>query len=251
VADQELGIKSILAETIPLLCEETPAGWDQWCKRLSTVQVSYTKRPPDDLAWYYRRVVDWAFGIMRQLPGSLHPIIPENVSDSAAAARAMDQAIHWCELQLSPPPPPESLPASAGPDRGQQAAPLEQTTRPAKRSAAERMTVAEANEKARQLARKGKKAFFDLSEREQARRIGCSWATWRKTDLYRDAKKKGRLLRQRSKPRAPGSPSVVSLTKGLEAVTAEGDRDEVLQQLIAEQEADDDTHPKTRIRRRL
>src|SRR5262249_44661135 len=144
--------RSILAEAIPLLCWEAPGGWDQWHERLSTVEVTYVERPSIDLAWYYRRVVDWAFGIMRQLPGSLRPIIPENVSDEKTAARAIDQVIHWCEVQLSTLPPTESPLAPAGPNRG------EKDMLPAPKRA--RMTVEDANKKAMQLAKEKKQAFF-------------------------------------------------------------------------------------------
>src|SRR5207247_2208008 len=40
------------------------------------------------------------------------------------------------------------------------------------------MSVAEADQKGRQLAKELGKAFPLLSEREQARRIGCTWKTW-------------------------------------------------------------------------
>jgi hypothetical protein len=126
-----------------------------------------------------------------------------------------------------------------------------------------RMTVEAANEKARKLAKRLRMSFFLFSEREQARQIGCSWATWRKTTFYEKAQKiRFRLTRQAGKEKAPASPPVVSLTGDLEAVTGEGDRNETLDRLIAEQEADrepsplDDDQPdapprKVRTRKRL
>jgi hypothetical protein len=100
-----------------------------------------------------------------------------------------------------------------------------------------RMTVEEANRKATDLAKRLKKKFFTLSEREQAKRIGCSWATWKKTTFYQAAKKK-------LPPRKKGSrKGAVSLTDTLQAATGEGGRDEVLNQLIAEQEADGEPSP--------
>ena len=101
------------------------------------------------------------------------------------------------------------------------------------------MTVGKANEEAMKHARKKRQGFFALSERQQAELIGCSWTTWRKTPFYAEALKK----RPTSKPKKPSSPKAVSLTAEREAVTGEGDRDEVLKQLVAEQEADKEPSP--------
>jgi hypothetical protein len=105
------------------------------------------------------------------------------------------------------------------------------------------MTVEEANRKAMELAKLLKQDFFSLSERKQAKRIGCSWGTWRKTTFYKQAKKKGRRSQRAKGERAAGSPSVSSLTGNLEAAIGEGHRDEVLNQLIVEQEADHEPSP--------
>ncbi len=102
-----------------------------------------------------------------------------------------------------------------------------------------RMTVKEANEKAMKLARKMRKGFFALSERQQADEIGCSWATWNKTPFFAEAQRK----RPPGKPKKPSSPKTESLTTEREAVTGEGDRDEVLRQLAAEQAADREPSP--------
>jgi hypothetical protein len=104
-----------------------------------------------------------------------------------------------------------------------------------------RMTRTEANDKAKELAKKLKKAFFALSEREQAKRIGCHLKTWKKTPLYQEAKRK----KAKNKPpgNAPAAPGAVPFTATLEAAAVEGGRDEVLNQLIAEQEADSEPSP--------
>ncbi len=100
-----------------------------------------------------------------------------------------------------------------------------------------RMTVEQANKRAMQLAKQMKEGFFSLSEREQARRIGCSWVTWGKTEFYAQAQK-----RRARQPRSPER-KATSFTSHVEAVTGEGDRNEVLNQLIAEQEADSEPSP--------
>jgi hypothetical protein len=107
------------------------------------------------------------------------------------------------------------------------------------RNSSKRMTVAEANNKAMKLARKLRAAFFELSERQQAEMIGCSWATWHKTDFFQQAQGKRRLRESRQ----PSSPETVSLTDGREAATGEGCKDEVLEELIAQQQADHEPSP--------
>jgi hypothetical protein len=139
------------------------------------------------------------------------------------------------------PPPTDSRTA------GSQGPPVHRTEGPpvpAKAMASVRMTVAEANGRAMQIARRMGDEFFLLSERKQAKQIGCSWTTWSRTDFYRGAKnKKVSLAKQIVKGHTPSSPPVVRLTDSLQAVTGEGNRDEVLNKLIAEQEADLEPSP--------
>jgi hypothetical protein len=108
-----------------------------------------------------------------------------------------------------------------------------------------RMLVASANEKAMELAKQFGSAFFVLSEREQARRIGCSPRTWTKTPFYERAKQTGARMRaQHDRPgKGVGAPSTVSYTRELDAVTGDGERDEVLKKLAAEQEGDYEPSP--------
>jgi hypothetical protein len=101
-----------------------------------------------------------------------------------------------------------------------------------------RMTVEQANERAGHLVKQMRKAFFQLSARKQAEKIGCNWGTWTKTPFYQKYKKRNAVP-----DRGAGSPPVVSLTSDLEAVTGEGDPNEILEQLIAEQKADSEPSP--------
>jgi hypothetical protein len=147
-----------------------------------------------------------------------------------------------------------------------------------------KMTVEEANEKAMKLAGRMKQAFFLLSEREQARLIGCHWRTWTKTTFYAKAQqKRGRIARKVAGQKVAGTRPAVSLTGAVEAVVGDGERNEVLnclidgerkptdkkpewedlspaeqQELVADQEADyepdpldDDRRKKVRTRKRL
>jgi hypothetical protein len=101
----------------------------------------------------------------------------------------------------------------------------------------QRMTVDEANAAAMRLADTMGPAFFNLSERQQAEKIGCHWNTWRKTPLYKAGDKR------REKAPGTGSRSAVSLTPRLEAITGQGEKDQVLKELIEEQERDFEPSP--------
>jgi hypothetical protein len=108
--------------------------------------------------------------------------------------------------------------------------------KPAKRS---RMTKEQANQRAQRLVKKKRRAFFAMSQRQQAKLIGCSWATWKATEFYKVLASQGKF-HNRSKT---SSPKVESLSAGREKVAGQGERDEVLSQLIASQEADREPSP--------
>jgi hypothetical protein len=101
-----------------------------------------------------------------------------------------------------------------------------------------RMSKTDANEKAKVLAKRYGRAFFQMSKRKQAELIGCHCRTWAATDLYRSAVKKGLVS-----PSKTRSPKTVSFTSEQEKVTGEGERDEVLRQLLAECAADNEPSP--------
>jgi hypothetical protein len=110
-----------------------------------------------------------------------------------------------------------------------------------------RMTVAEAEAQARKLYTRNRRRFAGLSKRQQAAEIGCTFATWAKTDLHK-------YLYPGKVVRGGRSKAAVSLP-GQDGGPAEGRRDEVLQQLseqerarelaklISEQEADCEPSP--------
>jgi hypothetical protein len=105
-----------------------------------------------------------------------------------------------------------------------------------------RTSVEEANKEAMRLAGSMGKAFFAWSDARQAKKIGCDVRTWRKTTFYREARRK--LSRMRP-PTATKKPSrrAVSLTPEVEAVTGQGEPDELLQRLMEQQEADREPSP--------
>jgi hypothetical protein len=96
------------------------------------------------------------------------------------------------------------------------------------------------------------KAFFALSVRAQAAKIGCHRNTWRQTKVYQEALAAGRI-----KPPKPTAPKAVSLTAPLEGAIQDGERDEVLKELGAAQHADGEASPlapgrrKHHVRKRL
>jgi hypothetical protein len=113
------------------------------------------------------------------------------------------------------------------------------------------MTVAEANLKARELARWRRKKFFAMSQNDQAKEIGCSWGTWSKTPFYKECKKQGKI-KPGKHPKGSRPPSVVSLTAKMEEVVGDGDKNQVLEEvadketledLIAEQQAEREPSP--------
>src|SRR5262249_17854164 len=72
-----------------------------------------------------------------------------------------------------------------------------------------------------------------FSERKQAKLIGCSWTTWRRTVLYAEARRKrNKQASQSTGTKNPGPRPAVNFTKTLEATVGVGQRDEVLNQLI-------------------
>jgi hypothetical protein len=95
----------------------------------------------------------------------------------------------------------------------------------------------EADTTARRLADKMGIAFFLLSRRRQAEKIGCHFTTWKKTPFYSDAEtRRKELTKQPKKKTIEGPRSAVSFTRELEAVQGEGNRNEVLNGLIEEEE---------------
>jgi hypothetical protein len=190
-----------------------------------------------------RGLVTHAYLIVRHLELPTPPTEPRGPIDQAGCLAELRDILGFLRRSLQPTEPQTGLPQRAKQSR--------------------RMTVEEANETAMKLAKQMKQGFFLLSEREQAKKIRCSWQTWKKTPFYLKSKKhKARLASKAGSPDAPGSPPVVSLTSNLEAVTGEGSPNEVLEQLIAEQEADSEPSPladdlpdappkKVRVRKRL
>jgi hypothetical protein len=101
-----------------------------------------------------------------------------------------------------------------------------------------RMRREEANDKAKKLAEVDH-SFVQRSLREWSEAIGCSEGLVTELSLWRETMKRT----GRGKEDATSAPKVVSLTPQLEAVTGEGEKDEELNRLIAEQEADHDPSP--------
>jgi hypothetical protein len=114
------------------------------------------------------------------------------------------------------------------------AAPPERATR--------RMSVKDADNKARELAAASKSRFYGISDRKQARMIGCSFATWKKTPFYPLATRNKRRPGI-NKSAGTAAPKVVSFTNKTQSQVGEGHRGEVLEQLIEDQEANFEPSP--------
>ncbi len=113
---------------------------------------------------------------------------------------------------------------------------------PAEGDSANGMSWQEADRKARNLARENAR-FYTLSGREQARWIGCSWATWRRAPFFTQARWTGPKAGRPQQRKGAAPPKVVSLTNELESVIGEGRREEVLEKLIAGQDTDFEPSP--------
>jgi hypothetical protein len=119
------------------------------------------------------------------------------------------------------------------------------------------MSVAEVNDKAREIAKRMGEDFFKLSQNRQAELIGTTWKTWSKTKLFRDVVRQGRIPARKQK--RGGSKPAVTFTHSMEAVLGVGGNDAVLKQLaeneedqnrekeiahlVAEQDADQEPSP--------
>lgn len=98
----------------------------------------------------------------------------------------------------------------------------------------QRMTVEEANEKAKQLVKAMKRGFL-VSYRKQANLIGCSFATWRKAPFFYVVNK-NRLLAEKSKPKGERKSS--AFTPAIEATIGVGKPGEVVNRLAEEELAE-------------
>jgi hypothetical protein len=94
------------------------------------------------------------------------------------------------------------------------------------------LTVEEANEKAKQLAN-ADRSFVHKTQRQWAQAIGCSVGLVAKLPLWKTA------MRQSGRGKGEKKPKAVPLSEQGWSMAGEGERDEVLRQLIDEQQRDD------------
>lgn len=100
-----------------------------------------------------------------------------------------------------------------------------------------RMSRTEANEKAMELAKADPNFAKNPSPTRWAKEIGCSVGTVYNLSFFQ-------VCQVRSgQGRGRGSPNVVGFTDKLESTTGEGNKHEVLDRLIAEQDADSEPSP--------
>jgi hypothetical protein len=180
----------------------------EWTYSIKLGQNVHPQPSPDDGPEQYREYADFC----RQTAAALN-------------AQASPEALHWLQQARV---------------FAEEAARLEEQRSKGSRKVRRRMTVDQANERAMTLAR-NETSFRRLSERNQAKRIGCSWVTWKKTPFFRKLKDRKNLGSQAAKTPCPQRP--IAFTDKVEASTAVGEKDEVLLNLIAEQEADQEPSP--------
>jgi hypothetical protein len=171
-------------------------------------------------AWIDRRRQPWRWPDVPRIP-------PEALDDVERAARA-----------LAPPSLTQPAQAATPPGKGKP------------RGKRPRLTTSQADQKARELDKAMGWDFRVLAETEQAKLIGCHRMTWRKTDFYAEAERKG-LFRKRPSRRKPGnSTPTTSLTDAVEAregaikaKRGQGRENAQLKQLIADHEANKEPSP--------
>jgi hypothetical protein len=112
------------------------------------------------------------------------------------------------------------------------------TTRAVRSPRSRRMPLEQANAKAMQLAQ-ADRLFVQRTIREWAKAIGCSTGLVHDLPLWKETMKRT----GRGRPVKTPAPKAISLTPLIEEVTGEGEREEMLNQLIAEQQADQEPSP--------
>jgi hypothetical protein len=173
-------------------------------------------------AAYYRELIRITWERLRNLatmrPDRLIPLPeePSTVADNLAARRALDTVLAFSAAWIQ-----------AGESEREEG------------SQSPRITLIEANEKAKLLAKADRSFVKEPSIRKWAEAIGCSTGLVVKLPFWRALMEKSGRGRKDTTPK----PKAVSLTSNLEAAVGEGARNEVLERLIGDQEADFEPSP--------
>jgi hypothetical protein len=215
-------------------------SWSEWTRHVQQFRVETYGLCPSkchDQPITFGELFERAWEYMRQMRGRFLPKEPSRVTTLGDARRQLDRVIHWCDQEEARQRRQRKM------TTGLEVQPVVTEITPKGRQFS-RMTVAEANEEAMRLAKVQGKSFLFLSERQQAKQIGCSWETWTKTDFYKKAKeKKASIAARITKGGSSGSARVVGLTTNLETTIGKGDKDEVLKQLISESQTEANKDP--------
>jgi hypothetical protein len=113
---------------------------------------------------------------------------------------------------------------------------------PDKETSSTKMSVSDADKKAKELAGKHKAAFFALSQTQQAKLIGCHLDTWQKTPFYQAADRRGRIRKRgpaKTLPAVDLSGSILETEGyGVQGTKGQHARHDMLNQLVEGEEAE-------------
>jgi hypothetical protein len=136
-------------------------------------------------------------------------------------------------LESRPGPAAEAQATTAGDQRTAAYGSAQPATGPRKK----RMSVEVANQKALQLARG--RGFWELSVTKQAKRIGCAFETWKKTQIFQDHQRRQGAGKDAERKRdAAASRYVVGYSTAIEETTPAGGPKSVLDGLIQQEDAE-------------
>jgi hypothetical protein len=104
LGNEGLSSGDVLLLAFPLLCGTARGSLPEWKQNLARFSMSRAsmKEMRDEEVHCSRRIVQWTWGYLRQLPGRERPIVPQRIQSSEDAERALDQVVRWCDEQTSP-----------------------------------------------------------------------------------------------------------------------------------------------------
>jgi hypothetical protein len=104
VGKEELGPGDVLLLAFPLLCGTVAGDLSEWQREVErfSVRRANEKELKEEEVDCSRRIVEWAWGYMRHLPGRERPIVPQRIQSSEDGERALDTVVHWCDEQTLP-----------------------------------------------------------------------------------------------------------------------------------------------------
>src|SRR5262249_54925970 len=101
LGNEQVGPEDVLRLAFPMLCGTVQGDLCEWQRVVAQFsrRRANEKERKEEEQYCSRRIVDWAWGYMRQLPGRERPIGPRRIHPREDAERAFDRVVHWCDEQ--------------------------------------------------------------------------------------------------------------------------------------------------------